>query len=107
LGAKENGSRALVIKALKVREDVNYRCADCHSSFNNSQTWYWTAVVPLPVVGVPFRTICAALITTNVLITWEGNIQGSEITGHYTVSVPPALKAQGFIDQEGVWKVSK
>jgi hypothetical protein len=45
--------------------------------------------------------------STNVLITWEGNIQGSEITGHYTVSVPPALKAQGFIDQEGVWKVSK
>ena len=45
--------------------------------------------------------------STGMLITWEGILQNSEITGNYTVSIPPQLKAQGLIDQEGLWKVSK
>lgn len=45
--------------------------------------------------------------STGILITWAGIIQGSEIRGNYTVSVPAPLKARGLIDQEGIWAVSK
>jgi hypothetical protein len=45
--------------------------------------------------------------STGILITWRGNISGSEITGNYIVSMPPQLKAQGLFDQQGVWKVEK
>lgn len=44
-----------------------------------------------------------------MLITWEGVIQGSSISGDYTVSVPLAIKSMNptLPDEEGEWKVSR
>jgi hypothetical protein len=47
--------------------------------------------------------------STGVLITWEGVIQGSSISGDYTVPVPLAIRSMNptLPDEEGVWKVSR
>lgn len=47
-------------------------------------------------------------ITTGLLISWEGRVQDNKLSGDYTVSLPPYLKAQtGLIDQTGDWEATK
>ena len=45
--------------------------------------------------------------TTNVSISWEGEVDGSMIYGDYYVSMPEIYKMQGYTDQYGTWSVSK